>query len=235
MRILALDTSSRAASCALLTDGVLSGEFFVHTGLTHSQTIMPMVESLLTATDTELSTVDVFAVSAGPGSFTGLRIGVAAIKALALALAKPCVGVSTLQALALNAADFRGYVVPVMDARRAQVYTALYENTSDRRLLCADDALSLADLGTRLAGLDGPKLLIGDGAALCREKLSHIPDLQVAAPGIRHQRAGSVALAAAGVPPEDYVTAAELAPVYLRLPQAERELRARTEAEKQSQ
>ena len=233
MNILALDTSSRAASCAILQEGILTGEFFVNTGLTHSQTIMPMVEALLAATGTTVNQMDLFAVSVGPGSFTGLRIGIAAIKALAMALNKPCAGVSTLQALAGNATDFSGHVVPVMDARRAQVYTALYASQNNRQqLLCADDALSIEALGQRLTTITGPKLLIGDGAALCKEKLAHIPDLQVAAPGILHQRAGSVALAAAALPANSYVTAAELTPVYLRLPQAERELRARQNVEK---
>jgi len=225
MNILALDTSSRAASCAILLDGSLAGEFFVNIGLTHSQTAMPMVEKLLEHTMTAPGDIDVFAVSIGPGSFTGLRIGISAIKGMALATGKPCVGVSTLQALAAGAGLFEAHICPIMDARRGQVYTAIFENTAGilRRIRC-DEALSIEALGKELVGLPCPTLLVGDGAALCFETLGKPEHLCMAPERFLHQRASAVAavaheLALGG----QLVSAGELAPVYLRLPQAERE------------
>ena len=117
LKLLSLDTSSLAASAALWEDERLLGEFFINAKLTHSQTAMPMVEDLLKATQTSLSQVDLFAVSTGPGSFTGLRIGIAAVKGMAHALGKPCIPVSTLKGMAYNLLGFDGYVCPVMDAR----------------------------------------------------------------------------------------------------------------------
>lgn len=227
--ILALDTSSKAGSCALLRDGALLGEFFVNTALTHSQTAMPMVQSLLEITGVAIDQVDRFAVSTGPGSFTGLRIGIAAVKGMALATGKPCGGVSTLEGLAWNLAAFQGIVAPAMDARRSQVYTALFRmRDGELTRLEEDSALSLPELGERLAAISEPVMLVGDGAKLCRDALPE-RNLLVAAEPLLHQRAGSVAVAVARLPADKLCSAQALAPAYLRLPQAERERLAKLE------
>lgn len=225
MKILAVDTSSQAASCAILRDGVLAGEFFCNVGLTHSQTAMPMVEALLGITGLAPADLDLLAVTTGPGSFTGLRIGISCVKGMALALDKPCAGISTLHALAAGLPLFEGYIAPVMDARREQVYTALFRSQSGAlERLSPDAALSLEELRETLAPLDAPVLLTGDGSPLCHKALGDLPRLGLAPEGCRHQRALWAAVLAAGLAEQNQLLAAdELAPVYLRLPQAERE------------
>jgi len=225
LNILALDTSSKACSCALWREGALAGEYFLNAGLTHSQTILPMVDSLLATMGVEAGEVDLFAVSTGPGSFTGLRIGIAAVKGMAMALNRPCVPVSTLWALALNMQQFRGYVAPVMDARRGQVYTALFRGDGAAlRREWADAAVSMAELGAEIKKLTQPVILVGDGAQLCLDTLGgELPELLLAPQTLRHQRAAGVALAAQLAGDAARCTAGELAPVYLRLSQAERE------------
>ena len=226
MNILALDASSQAASCALMREGSLRGEFFANIGLTHSQTAMPMVEQLLAQTQTTLDEVDLFAVSTGPGSFTGLRIGVACIKGMALAKDKPCAGVSTLLALAAGASVFEGYICPVMDARREQVYTALFESTGgqiDRSR--QDEALPLDELKRMLGALaPSPVLLVGDGAHLAFKVMGDLGQIRIAPERVLHQRASAIAEIASRMAADGHLTSAfDLAPAYLRLPQAERE------------
>lgn len=226
MIILALDTSSQSASCALLEGDKLVGEFFVNAGLTHSQTAMPMVEQLLKVAKKTVRDIDLLAVSTGPGSFTGLRIGISAIKGMAYALKRPCVGVSTLEGLARNLAGFTGVILPVMDARRGQVYTASFRGGDGLVTRTGpDEAVSLEELDARIGLCREPVWLVGDGALLCNQKLGHHKNLRTAPAGLLHQRASSVALAAMdGYREGKAVDAARLAPEYLRLPQAEREL-----------
>lgn len=222
MKLLALDTSSLAASCAIWAGGRLAGEYFINAGLTHSQTVMPMVEALLQTTGIPIDEISGFAVSAGPGSFTGLRIGMAAVKGMAAGTGKPCFPVSTLMGLAQNVVFAPGYIAPVMDARRSQVYTALFfSNGQALSRVQPDEAVPIEALRARFAALDAPVALVGDGAALCIEALGQsLPALRLCPEGLRHQRASSIAqLAKEG----SAVSAEELAPVYLRLPQAERE------------
>jgi len=225
MNILALDTSSRAASCAILREGTLAGEFFMNIGLTHSQTAIPMVEELLEHTMTPLSEIDVFAVSIGPGSFTGLRIGISCIKGMAMAGGKPCAGVSTLLTLAGGVSLFEGYICPAMDARRGQVYTSLFESSGGKlQRLREDEAISIRKLGEVLAELSSSVMLVGDGAALCFQELGDIPHLRIAPERFLHQRASALASIAYDMALQGQLTsAAELTPGYLRLPQAERE------------
>ncbi|MCL2580417.1 MAG: tRNA (adenosine(37)-N6)-threonylcarbamoyltransferase complex dimerization subunit type 1 TsaB [Oscillospiraceae bacterium] len=226
MKILALDTSSRAASCAIMRDGVLAGEFFANIGLTHSQTAMPMVEAMLEQTKINLHEIDVFAVTTGPGSFTGLRIGVSCVKGMAAALNKPCAGVSTLLALAGGVSVFSGYICPVMDARREQVYTALFESTGGQTLRKREDeALPLSELKTVLAALaPTPVLLAGDGGSLAFGTLGDLGHVSLAPERILHQRASVVAQIAGQMAVDgQLVSPGGLAPGYLRLPQAERE------------
>lgn len=224
MRILAVDTSSQSASCALTEDGRLLGECFTNVRLTHSQTLMPMIEGLFTETQTAIGSVDLFAVTHGPGSFTGLRIGLSAVKGMAHALGRACVGVSTLEALAWNLCGVPCTVAPVLDARCNQVYTALFRWTDAgiERLL-PDEAVTLDALADRFKKLKTPVFLVGDGAQMCYNKLNgYLQSLRLPTPALLYARASSAALAAApraahAVPP------AALAPAYLRLPQAERE------------
>ena len=226
MKILAVDTSSQAASCAWLEDDVLVGEFFANAALTHSQTILPMVEGMLAGIRREISEADLLAVSHGPGSFTGLRIGIGAVKGIAMALSKPCLGISTLKSLALNLSSHDGIIVPVMDARANQVYTAIFDgNGGEITRICEDNALKITELYKILLTYSQKSvILIGDGASLCQKAFAELGlDVKTAPANLLHQRAGSICLAAAQAPPDEWVTAAALEPFYLRLPQAERE------------
>ena len=211
-----------------MSGGKLIAELYGNTGLTHSQTIMPMVQSLLSIAGAEAGEMDVFAVSVGPGSFTGLRIGIAAVKGMAMAAEKPCAPISTLHGLALNLPFHSGFIVPVLDARRMQVYTALFEGgIKGVTRVSGDEAISLDELSGRLSALPGYKILVGDGACLAAEELKkkEIEQIDVAPPPFLYQRAASLCVAAREMAAAGGLVAArELAPIYLRLPQAEREL-----------
>lgn len=243
--ILALESSAGPASCALLrmsADGqetALVAETAVRTRLTHSQTLLPMMEDLLKNAGLSMNEVDVLAVSAGPGSFTGIRIGVAAVKGLAFPRSLPCAGVSTLAAMSrpIEGLPFTGVILGAMDARCGQVYTASFacgDGAVSR--LTPDEALTLDEVGERLKNrpeLCGKSILVvGDGAEVCYNTLrDRVPGMRLAPEPLRFQRASGVAEEAARLAAEGRLTAAEeLMPVYLRLPQAERELRARQPA-----
>lgn len=225
LNILALDTSAKAASCAVYKDGILLAESFTNAGLTHSQTIMPMVSDMLSSSRVSIDEIDLFAVSAGPGSFTGLRIGISAVKGMAMAKNKPCAAVSTLEALAFNLSIFNGVIVPVMDARRAQVYTAIFRGNGDAPArLCEDGAISIEELGEKLTVYTEPVMLVGDGAELCYNRLHEKINIRVAPQNLLLGRAASVCAAARRMALTSAIGSAEtLAPVYLRLSQAERE------------
>lgn len=226
MRILAFETSAKAASVALLQDGALLGEYMQNSGQTHSRTIMQMAQDLLKNCDLTAKDVDAVACAAGPGSFTGVRIGLAAAKGFAWGREVPLVGVSTLEAMARAVALADGVYCAAMDARRNQVYTAVFrvERSVFRRLM-DDSAISVEELGNTLAALDGPKYLVGDGAVLCHKSLSEtVPELVLLPEHLRMQRASGTALLAwdqlrAG----EVIPAADVTPNYLRLSQAERE------------
>ena len=227
MLMLAFETSAKAGSVALHDGTALLGESYCNTGLTHSQTLMTMAQELLKSCGHTPQEVTAVAVAAGPGSFTGVRIGVAAAKGFAWGAEIPCYGVSTLEAMALNLGVAGGYVLPVMDARRSQVYNALFlaENGQLQRK-CQDRAISLEDLAKELEALDGPIFLVGDGSILCYHTLStRIPGLVLPPEHRMHQRAAGVALAALQNPGDG--DANTLQPNYLRLSQAERERLAR--------
>ena len=226
MLILAFETSAKAASVALLEDGKLLGESYQNTGLTHSQTLMVMAENLLSQCGKTVADVTAAAVAAGPGSFTGVRIGVAAAKGFAWGREIPCYGVSTLEAMALSLGVYQGYVCPCMDARRSQVYNALfYVNQGVPERVSEDRAISLAELGTELKSLKEPIFLVGDGSNLCYNTLlESVPNLVLPPEHRMHQRASGVALAARKqVEVGDLGDANALTPNYLRLSQAERE------------
>ena len=226
MLILAFETSAKAASVALTQDGNLLGESYQNTGLTHSQTLMVMAEDLLKQCSKTVSDLDAVAVAEGPGSFTGVRIGVAAAKGLAWGAELPCYGVSTLEAMAVSLGIYEGYVCPCMDARRNQVYNALfYVNQGKLERLREDRAIALADLKTELEQLNAPIYLVGDGSRLTHKTLSaEIPNLILPPEHRIHQRAVGVAiLAEAKAAGGESGDAAVLTPNYLRLSQAERE------------
>ena len=225
MKILALETAAKAVSAAITEDGKVLASAYQDTGLTHSRTLMPLVECLLKNTDNTAADMDVIAVSAGPGSFTGVRIGVSAAKGLAWAAEKPCAAVSTLAALARNAAVWDGLVVCAMDARRQQVYNALFaarEGVLTR--LTPDRAIALEDLAEELRNDPRPKTVLGDGGELCFGFLTAADVLcRLAPPHLVKENAVSVALEAEDIARAGgLVTAQELSPVYLRPPQAER-------------
>lgn len=191
MRILAMDSSAVSASCALLEDEKLIGEQYLNVGLTHSQTLMPLVEHLLAAAHVKPAQVDGFAVNSGPGSFTGIRIGVAAVKGMAFAQGKPCVGISTLESMAYLFEGFDGVVCGAMDARCQQVYQALFEVRDGQVIrLCEDRALTIAELTAELKCLGKPVLLTGDGAHVCEKAFAEqgIP-FRLAPLHLRYQRA----------------------------------------------
>lgn len=233
MLIFAFETSAKAGSVALMDDTRLLGESYCNTALTHSQTLMSMGEELLKNCGFKPQDVTAVAVAAGPGSFTGVRIGVAAAKGFAWARELPCCGVSTLEAMALGLGAWQGYICPVMDARRSQVYNALFrvENGCLIRLT-EDRAISLEALSQELQTLDSPIFLVGDGSVLCYNTLREAVPALVCPPEHRmHQRAAGVALAAkAMLARGETPDGAALIPNYLRLSQAERE---RLEKEKQ--
>lgn len=225
MRILALETSAKSVSAAVTEDGAVLAQGFLSTGLTHSRTLLPLVDSLLANGELPLASVDLFAVSTGPGSFTGLRIGVSALKGLAWAAGKPCVGVSTLYAMAQNLAHCDALLLCAMDARRGQVYNALFQaGGGSLRRLCPDRAIALEDLAGELAGDPRRKLVLGDGAELAEERLRALGvACRLAPPFLRRQSAVGVAMAAEELAKRgETVSAQDLAVAYLRPPQAER-------------
>ena len=225
MKILALETSAKAVSAAVTEDGKVLASGYQDTGLTHSRTLMPIVEHILKNTDLTVQDCDVIAVAAGPGSFTGIRIGVSAAKGLAFAAEKPAVGVSTLAAMARNVAWLDGLVICAMDARRQQVYNALFqaENGTLTRLT-PDRAISLEDLAAEVKGDQRPKIIVGDGARLCYNALSEQGiSCRMAPPHLVMQSAVSVALEAEALAKDGHLaTAQDLQPVYLRPAQAQR-------------
>ena len=226
MKILALETSAKAVSAAVVEDGFPLAAASQCTGLTHSRTLMPMVEGLLKNSDLTMADMDAVAVAAGPGSFTGIRIGIAAAKGLAWAAEKPCVGVSTLEAMAEGMAHVEGTIVCAMDARRSQVYNALFRAEGGKlHRLCPDRPISLEELAAELKNIPGAQFIVGDGAKLCYTYMSEqrIP-CRVAPSRLVMQSAIGVGIvgermALAG----QTVSAQDLSPVYLRLSQAERE------------
>lgn len=223
MLILALESSAKAASVALMEDESLIAQYSQCSGLTHSRTLLPMVEDMLKNTEKKIADVDLIAVAHGPGSFTGIRIGVSTVKGLAWASDKKCVGVSTLEAMAWHGVSAGGLICPVMDARRSQVYNALFETDGDGRpvRLTEDRAVSLAELAGELKDYECAPLLVGDGAKLTYDYLTNEGTACRMAPAnLLYQSAWGVGMAALG---KEAGGADDLLPVYLRLSQAERE------------
>lgn len=227
MKILALESSAVACSAALWGEEGLIAQNFQQSGLTHSRTLLPMAHDLLKNCEVSLSDVDVIAVAAGPGSFTGLRIGVATAKGLAWGEDKDCAACSTLESMAWPLAHLEGRVIVcAMDARRSQVYNALFLAAGEGlQRLTPDRAIGLDQLGEELKKVEKEKIVVGDGARLCYNTLTEQGiTLKMAPEHLRMQSAWGVARAALElVRSGGLVSGEELAPVYCRLSQAERE------------
>ena len=224
MKILAFDSTSLTASVAVCEDDKLLGQITLNNGNTHSETLLPMAEQLFRMLSLTADDIELFACSSGPGSFTGVRIGAATVKGLAFGSGKPCVGVSTLEALAYNLRGYKGIICPVMNARRSQVYTAIFESDGKNiKRVSEDMAIAASELDLKLFELGADVYLVGDGievALSCFEKTTVCATPEE----LRYQSAYSVAQVALKEYKEGRsVSDKELVATYLRLSQAERE------------
>lgn len=228
MRILAIESSSLVASVAITTDDILTAEYTVNFKKTHSQTLLPMIEELKKRLELEIDTIDAIAVSGGPGSFTGLRIGSATAKGLGLALDLPLIHIPTLEAMAYNLYGVSKLICPIMDARRGQVYTGLYTFENNNLLTKLDQcAISIEELVEKLNEFNGEVIFLGDGVPVHREFIEEQLkiDYCFAPPHVNRQKASSVAaLASIYYNQGKTVSADEQTPDYLRVSQAERGL-----------
>ncbi len=227
MIILALESSGLVASAALVSEDRLIGEYTTNFKKTHSQTLLPMMDALLKMTGIDIDDIDAFAVSGGPGSFTGLRIGSATVKGLAMVKDKPVINVPTLEGLACNFYGTDSVICPLMDARRQQTYTALYEFNGDQlNCLSPQKAVKIEDILAEVNALGRSVIFLGDGVPVFREKIKELVTVpwQLAPPHLAAQRAGAVGIRALAYYKEGKTeTAAMHKPEYLRLSQAERE------------
>lgn len=226
MRILGIESSSLVASVAIVDDGVTMAEYTANFKKTHSQTLLPMIDSMVSLLGMELSTIDAIAISGGPGSFTGLRIGSATAKGLGLALNKPLIHVPTLDGTAYNLFGASGLICPIMDARRNQVYTGIYRFEKEFEVIMEQDAMDMGELITKLNDMGERVIFLGDGVpvheALIAEKMT-VP-YEFAPAHVNRQRAAAIAELGAKYFAEGKIqNAAEHGPDYLRKSQAERE------------
>lgn len=237
MKILALDSSGNVASAAVTENNTLIAEYTINHKKTHSQTLMGMLDEIVKMTELDLKDLDAFAVAAGPGSFTGLRIGSATVKGLAMALDKPVIGVPTVDALAYNIYGFDGVICPLMDARRSQVYTGLYTfaDSCEFSVIKEQCAVAIEEIIEEVNARGEKTVFLGDGVPVHRETLAKLLKVPYSfAPAhIGLQNAASLAsLAEIRYGKGMYESAAEHAPDYLRVSQAERE---REEAKERKQ
>ncbi|MBE6687079.1 MAG: tRNA (adenosine(37)-N6)-threonylcarbamoyltransferase complex dimerization subunit type 1 TsaB [Ruminococcaceae bacterium] len=221
MKILAIDSTAVAASAAIIDDNKILAELTVNNGHTHSETLLPLVEKALYAASLDIDSIDLFAVSAGPGSFTGVRIGISLIKGLCFKKNKPIAGVSSLEALSYNLKGFEGIACPVMDARRNQVYTAIFQNG---QRMTDDMLIPVSELEDMLKEYNTPIRFTGDGYDLALNSIS-LPYVTETPVRLRLQSAVSVALCAKNnyEQNKNIFTDSEVQPIYLRASQAERE------------
>lgn len=227
MIILALESSGLVASAALVSEDRLIGEYTTNFKKTHSQTLLPMMDALLKMTGIDISEIDAFAISGGPGSFTGLRIGSATVKGLAMATGKPVINVPTLEGLACNFFGTDSVICPLMDARRNQTYTAIYAFEGDE-LVCLSQqkAVKIEEILEEVNQLGRKVIFLGDGVPVFKEKIAALVKVpwQLAPAHLAAQRAGAVGVRAITYYKEGKTeTAAQHKPEYLRLSQAERE------------
>lgn len=233
MKILGVDSTATSASASILSDDKILSLEFSNTGLTHSQTLLTMVDNALKTANLSINDIDYFAVSKGPGSFTGVRIGVALIKGLSQPLNKKCIAVSTLEVIAKPLENTGVLAVAVMDARCSQVYTAQFDCENGLNRLTPDEAITIDELTQKLSSVNKTIVLIGDGANICYKKMKDaLSNVKIAPLGIRYQSAASVVAIAKEVIECDEgsaISSNELLPSYLRLSQAERELKKKIE------
>ena len=226
MKILAFDTSAKTASVAVCEDGSILGVSNIENGLTQSELVLPMAEALLKQLKLSFSDIELYAVTVGPGSFTGVRIGVSTVKGLAFGRDIPTAPVSTLEALADNASGLAGLIVPCMDARRGQFYTATFASSAEGvTRMTPDRAISAEELAEELRSYEGDIYITGDGYEVAHRLLGALGVRLAITPYlIRSQNAVSIARVAEKMYKDGLcVSERELAPTYLRLPQAERE------------
>ena len=232
MNILAIDTSGPVAGCAVMVNGRVVHSIALNHGLTHSESVMPAVDEAMSGSGLTCEDIDVFAAVAGPGSFTGVRIGVCAAQGFAHAVNKPCVAIHALEALAMNFYGFDGFVCPILDARRSQVYCALFDTKNGfPERVAEDDAVALDVLLERLP--EGRKIVFcGDGLGVHAKKIvEKLGDRALIAPANLRDLRPDAVCALAARKQDEWVSAHELRPVYLRAPQAERERNARLSQE----
>ena len=227
MKILALDCSAISASCAVVEEDKVIASSYSNVKLTHSETLLPMLENTLASAKLSLNDIEALAINNGPGSFTGIRIGISAVKGLALPKNLPCLAVSTLYSIACMHKNLNGIVAAVMDARCNQVYNAIFriENGNIERL-CEDRAVMISEVIAELDKFDENVFIAGDGVSLFGEYVKEKPNARISAEPLMYQNAVGVGLAAQEMLNRGQaVSANELCPLYLRLPQAERELK----------
>ena len=233
MKILAIECSAGPVSVTVTDYGEIKASAFSSIKVTHSETLIPLVNSVLKSARMNIGEIDCFAVANGPGSFTGVRIGIAAVKGMAAPDNKPCCGVSTLLAMAMRFTSTDALICPVMDARRNQLYNALFEAKNGKiARICDDRAVSCEELKKELLSFDGKIIICGDGAHVFAPYTKNIPGAVLAGGELALQNATGVAAAAYDAARAGNLCApAELLPVYLRLPQAERELKLKLKKE----
>lgn len=224
MKILALDTSANVCTAALCEDKKLIAEIVINTGNTHSEVLLPAIEQILKLTDTDKNGIDMYACTLGPGSFTGVRIGVATVKGMAFGKGKSCVGVSALEALAYNMLCHDGVICPVMDARRNNVYNALFRRENGKiTRLCPDRIISVSELDTELSDMGEKVYLSGDGYNICKKSFGKTHTEDTDSRAVLNSAYSVACVALDKCSRGEYVTDFELSPVYLRPSQAERE------------
>ena len=224
MKIVAIDTSGPLASCAVMKDGAIAHSILMNQGLTHSETVMPALDECMRSANMDCSQADVIAAVAGPGSFTGVRIGVCAAKGLAHAHNKPCVAIDALEALAMNVQYFDGIACPILDARRGQVYCAAFDMKNGMPERVLEDAA--IELDAYLASLPADRKLIflGDGLRVHAKYISEkLGERAVIAPANMRELRAEAACLLAAAKMDEWKEARLLTPIYLRIPQAERE------------
>lgn len=225
MKILGIDSSSSPASAAMISDGRILSEIYVNNGLTHSKTLMNVIDRVLDFSGVSIEEIDGIAVSAGPGSFTGVRIGVSCAKGIAFERNIPCAAVSTLETLAYNFGGIDGTVCAVMDARCSQVYTATFKSCGNKMSRITEDrAISVDELNAHLKTINDNVYLVGDGAAMFYGR-ADAENLILASESVRYQKSSSAVYAAINKGKDAFGSSELLVPYYLRLPQAERELK----------
>ena len=231
MKILAIDTSALVASCAILDEDKIIAEYSLNFQMTHSQTIMPMISEIFIRTGLDIKDMDYIAVSEGPGSFTGLRIGAATAKGLALGHNIPLVPVPTLKAMAYNVFSTKEYICPIMDARREQVYAGIFCRQEECLVeVMQEQAIGIEELIEKALQLGGNVIFLGDGVLVHKDKLYEYLEFSTALSNCNYQRASSVGVLAINLIKEGkYIDGKNFKPVYLRKPQAERELEERAE------